>query len=250
MTGETMSDIFMLFFFLSLLGLVFGLINPRLTIRWGSKRNRARVWLTYGSALFVLFILIGITAPDKEERLNRMRGADKPDEPEERIDIHDETEWIKIPDVSNRATEGKRRVALIKDTSGMRSEVSGLRTDNRSHSVKFNLEHRFSSYESSGLPIIVNAYDRFIPFKHIISLYKIHDKRFQILYEWNGNEMSISGIIPPMILKGQIELGDFSISTSSIKQIVFKQYPAVSDAAPLADVILALHGGHRHCAAC
>lgn len=58
-----MSNLFMLLSLLSLVGLILGLITPRLVIRWGSRRTRGRVILTYGLAVVVFFILFGITAP-------------------------------------------------------------------------------------------------------------------------------------------------------------------------------------------
>jgi len=53
---------------LSLLGLIVGLVSPKLVIRWGNKRTRGRVLLTYGLAVFVFFILFGITAPPTEQK--------------------------------------------------------------------------------------------------------------------------------------------------------------------------------------
>lgn len=52
---------------LSLVGLVVGLISPKLAIRWGSRRTRGRVLLTYGLAAVVFFILFGITAPPTQQ---------------------------------------------------------------------------------------------------------------------------------------------------------------------------------------
>lgn len=62
-----MASLFLLLLLLSLAGLVVGLIRPKLVIRWGSRRTRGRVLLTYGLAAVVFFILFGITAPPTQQ---------------------------------------------------------------------------------------------------------------------------------------------------------------------------------------
>ena len=62
-----MSDLSMLLLLLSLVGLIVGLISPRLTIRWGNRRTRGRVVLTYGLAVVVFFILFGVTTPPVQQ---------------------------------------------------------------------------------------------------------------------------------------------------------------------------------------
>jgi len=62
-----MSDLFMLLLLLSMVGLIVGLISPRRTIRWGNRRTRGRVVLTYGLAVVVFFILFGVTAPPAKQ---------------------------------------------------------------------------------------------------------------------------------------------------------------------------------------
>lgn len=66
-----MQNIFGLLFFLSLLGLIIGLISPKLVIRWGNKRTRGRVFLTYGLAMIVFLTLIGVTAPPTEQETQK-----------------------------------------------------------------------------------------------------------------------------------------------------------------------------------
>ena len=58
-----MENLFIVLFFLSLLGLIVGLVRPKLVIRWGNKRTRGRVILTYGLTTVVFIILYGVTAP-------------------------------------------------------------------------------------------------------------------------------------------------------------------------------------------
>jgi len=60
--------LFTTLFLLSLLALVIGLIRPSLVIRWGQKKTRGRVFLTYGLAAVVFFTLLGITVPPTPEK--------------------------------------------------------------------------------------------------------------------------------------------------------------------------------------
>ncbi len=60
-------QLILLLLILSLVGLVVGLISPKLAIRWGSRRTRGRVLLTYGLAAVVFFILFGIIAPPTQQ---------------------------------------------------------------------------------------------------------------------------------------------------------------------------------------
>jgi len=62
-----MSDLFVILLLLSLVGLIVGLISPRLAVRWGSRRTRGKVVSTYGLAMIVFFILFGVTAPTLEQ---------------------------------------------------------------------------------------------------------------------------------------------------------------------------------------
>lgn len=63
-----LAGIFSCLWFLSLLGLIIGLINPKLVIWWGEKKTRGRATLIYGLAMISFFILTGITAPPTEEK--------------------------------------------------------------------------------------------------------------------------------------------------------------------------------------
>jgi hypothetical protein len=59
-----MASLFLLLFFVAIIALVVGLINPRLVVRWGveEKRTRGKAALTYGVAIVVLFIAFGIAS--------------------------------------------------------------------------------------------------------------------------------------------------------------------------------------------
>ncbi len=62
-----MEDLFLILFLLSFVGLVIGLVSPKSVIRWGSKRTRGRVLLTYGGAMLAFFVLFGAAAPAPEQ---------------------------------------------------------------------------------------------------------------------------------------------------------------------------------------
>lgn len=56
-----------MFFWLSLLSIILfavGIVNPKLVIRWGEKRNRKKVFLIYGLGTIVCFCLFGMSVPD------------------------------------------------------------------------------------------------------------------------------------------------------------------------------------------
>lgn len=68
-----METFFGVLFFVSFLGLIIGLISPKLVIRWGRKRTRGQVLLIYGLATFVLLILYSVTVPptiEKQEKVD------------------------------------------------------------------------------------------------------------------------------------------------------------------------------------
>lgn len=68
-----MENLFLVLFLLSLLGLIVGLVSPKLVIRWGSKRTRGRVVLTHGLALVAFFILFGVTSPTTTNEVEQER---------------------------------------------------------------------------------------------------------------------------------------------------------------------------------
>ncbi|NQS90560.1 hypothetical protein HQ584_12320 [Patescibacteria group bacterium] len=80
-----MQNFFGILFFLSLIGLIIGLISPKLVIRWGSKRTRGRVFLTYGLAMVVFLILVGVTAPPTEQEKERPAVAPTPTVEQEKV---------------------------------------------------------------------------------------------------------------------------------------------------------------------
>lgn len=67
-----MDNLFLILFLLSFVGLIVGLISPSSVIRWGNKRTRGRVFLTYGLAMVVFFILFGVTTPPVEKEKERL----------------------------------------------------------------------------------------------------------------------------------------------------------------------------------
>lgn len=67
-----MQAIFGLLLFLSLLGVIIGLISPKLVIGLGNKKTRGRVFLTYGSGIIIFFILFSATTPPNEQKKERL----------------------------------------------------------------------------------------------------------------------------------------------------------------------------------
>ena len=80
-----MQTFFGILFFLFLFALIIGLISPKLVIRWGSKRTRGRVFLSYGLAMLVFFILVGVTAPPTGQEKEEPIVAPTPAAEQERI---------------------------------------------------------------------------------------------------------------------------------------------------------------------
>jgi len=82
-----MENLFLVLFLISSWGLTVGLINPKLVIRWGSKRTRGRVILTYGVAMIVFLILFGVTAPPTERETQKPTVAPTPTIEREKVII-------------------------------------------------------------------------------------------------------------------------------------------------------------------
>ncbi|MGR3320089.1 MAG: hypothetical protein ACUZ8O_16600, partial [Candidatus Anammoxibacter sp.] len=55
-------------FFISFLGLVIGLFDPKLVVLWGKTKTRLRVILIYGTALVVFLVLISIVVSMRNDR--------------------------------------------------------------------------------------------------------------------------------------------------------------------------------------
>ncbi len=49
---------------LALAAFLLGMINPSIVVHWGAKRGRDSVWIVYGTATVLSFIMIAVTAPD------------------------------------------------------------------------------------------------------------------------------------------------------------------------------------------
>lgn len=58
-----MQDLFVFLVLICFLLFLLGLINPKWALRWGKNKTRKKVALYYGSAVFIFFILVGMTAP-------------------------------------------------------------------------------------------------------------------------------------------------------------------------------------------
>lgn len=62
-----MNNLLLLMFLVSFVAIVAGVIKPSLAIRWGEKRNRKKVFVTYGLLLIVAFSLLTITGCTADE---------------------------------------------------------------------------------------------------------------------------------------------------------------------------------------
>lgn len=58
-----MQDLFVFLVLICFLLFLLGLINPKWALLWGKNKTRKKVALYYGSAVFIFFILVGMTAP-------------------------------------------------------------------------------------------------------------------------------------------------------------------------------------------
>lgn len=63
-----MAELFGVVFLIAIIGMIIGLIKPKLVLRWGEdgKKNRKRVVLYYGLAIFISIFMIGVTAESTE----------------------------------------------------------------------------------------------------------------------------------------------------------------------------------------
>jgi len=57
-----MDDLFLVLFFISILALFIGLINPNIVVRWGKNKTRGKVLLYYGLCSVLFLIIFGIIA--------------------------------------------------------------------------------------------------------------------------------------------------------------------------------------------
>jgi len=92
--------LFFLLTFLSFIGLIIGLIKPDKVIKWGEKKTRKQVALTYGIAIFVFFILFVISIPPTEKKpLTEQQIETKPEviqQPQEEIQKSETQEQTQI----------------------------------------------------------------------------------------------------------------------------------------------------------
>ncbi|MCP4049962.1 MAG: hypothetical protein GY730_04570, partial [bacterium] len=66
-----MNNLFFALLLLSFLGLIIGLLSPKIVILWGIKKTRGQVFLIYGISLVVFFILFGITSSPTTEQVSQ-----------------------------------------------------------------------------------------------------------------------------------------------------------------------------------
>jgi hypothetical protein len=64
-----MQNVFVILFFISGICIILGIINPKIVIRWGdiSNKKRGRVFLYYGTAMFMFFVMVGATGTSSND---------------------------------------------------------------------------------------------------------------------------------------------------------------------------------------
>ena len=62
-----METLFTIIFLVSLIGLIVGLIAPKLVIVWGDKKTRGRAFLAYGSATIISLVILGLVTSSDEQ---------------------------------------------------------------------------------------------------------------------------------------------------------------------------------------
>lgn len=70
--GDYMAYFFTITLFLSFVAFLLGMINPSIVIHWGRDRGRDKVWIVYGSAVIISFILIAMTVPKEPKRTSAL----------------------------------------------------------------------------------------------------------------------------------------------------------------------------------
>lgn len=63
-----MQIVFTILSLISLLGLIIGLISPKVVIRWGEKKTRGQVFKIFGILFIVFVCIIGATTPSQEKK--------------------------------------------------------------------------------------------------------------------------------------------------------------------------------------
>ena len=60
-----MDNLFLILFFLSIAGLIIGVIKPQVVVRWGANKSRKRAVLIFGIATLAFFMLFAVTTEPK-----------------------------------------------------------------------------------------------------------------------------------------------------------------------------------------
>ena len=110
------SSLFILLFFISLIGLVIGLIKPSIISKIIRKElSRKKIGLIFGGAMLVFFVLIGVTAPK----------VDQPVQPTQKTETTLDTQSIKHDEniVVNNNTEAKNIVEEVTPKNSNQSQT-------------------------------------------------------------------------------------------------------------------------------
>jgi len=61
-----MAAVFGFVFFISIICLIVGLINPRIVLRWGEIKTRKRAAVVFGTVALISLVVVGYTNPNKK----------------------------------------------------------------------------------------------------------------------------------------------------------------------------------------
>ena len=223
-----MVDLFAALFLISLLGLIIGLVNPKLVIRWGTIKTRGRVTLIYGSAIIVLFILTGITGSQKRKQMQNATTTTKTVEKSNKENTKDAahaTSKKQIEQTSEpvSSTPPKDRTAIITDQSGEIFEVKSL--EYNEPGTRDQLYRDLLSQSSRDFLILhTKTFKIAIPFIHIISVETKVGKR-AVLYKYKGTEIKLSGTLKNGTFNGKTEFGNLKLESERLVRLTYKDPP-------------------------
>jgi hypothetical protein len=227
-----MVDLFCILFILSVFGFILGLINPKIVIRWGTIKTRARVTLVYGSAIIIFFILTGITGSQKRKLLKDAtipkEVTNVTEELTKKNDKHTAQDTTKkqIEKASEPviSTSHQDRIAIITDQSGEIFKVKSLY-----YYEPFSIIYRLyedAMPESFDKHLIVHTktFKIAIPFSLLISVDTKGEKR-EVIYKYNGTEIKLSGTLASGTFNGKTEFGNLKLESEKLNRISYKAPP-------------------------
>lgn len=219
-----MNSLFLLLFFLSLLLLIVGLVNPRLVIKWGEVENRSRkkVFAFYGIGLIAFFILFGVTSESSTEEV-----ADSDSEENTKVEEVEEVEEVVTKEKSEPVVkELTAEEKAAKEQEERMSYETGITYDQLARTpdnfvdekTKFNGEvlQVIEGGDETELRIAVNDnYDKVI--------YVWYDSSITDTRVLEGDNVTIRGISQGLITYESTMGGQISIPSMLVKNIEISQ---------------------------